>query len=209
MWTPEEDAILHAVYADDAIEYTLATAMERLPGRTISATSMRACTLGLPEERRRRREAAGLPVRPSGTRKVKPSKYASLPIAPLPAPEVADPPPPVIAAAPPSVPEQAKPAPAPPAPKPRAGPSTSSVPGACDPGDREHIRRRIVMATIPTLARELQRSPDAIAATLRELAADGFRAPKSIGLTPEEIAGSVLGQDRGRPDVRARRGSIA
>jgi hypothetical protein len=217
MWTPEEDAILRAAYEDDAIAYPMVTAMENLPNRTIAAASMRVSVLGFPVERRRRREAAGLQLRPSGARVRKPSKYASLPVASLPTPKAAEPP------ALPSTSVNALlddqldrtarrvlRAPDPPkaAPPPKRAAPPPTAPGTCDRGDREFIRRRLVMATIPTLARELQRSPDAIARRCVSSPPSAFARRSRLGLTAEDIAGSVLGQDRGRPEVRARRASL-
>jgi hypothetical protein len=165
-WTPEEDAVLRAVYEDDSIASPFPVACAKLPNRGPSSISFRVSIKGIAAARRARQGK-----------------------------------PPIAKRATPQKANAASPAVEPPR-------VVKIKPGPCDRGEREAIRRRLVNATIPAFSRELQRSPDAIASALRELAADGFRPPKSLNFTAEEIEGAVLGQDRGKPNVRVRRGSV-
>lgn len=62
--------------------------------------------------------------------------------------------------------------------------------GPCDRGDREAIRKRLVQYEIPSLARELDRTPEEIAKTIQEIAKDGFRSenPLGAGYTARDLA---------------------
>jgi hypothetical protein len=164
--------VIRTAYEDDAIESPLQRALAQLPHLDKATASRIASREGFARIRRERRVAAGLPVGKSmGGRKPGVKNGEGV-----------------------KVRRQQKPAP-------KTFPDAKAVPkyreGACDRGDREAIRRR-VLHVIAALSGEIRRAPVEVAKAIKAIAADNFRGENPLGATYNlsDLADIVSGAHR-------------